>query len=471
MSRFLNVVILILALLSSIVIARLLTTTTSFVTIAFVAAIAVVVPTFIKPSIGVYILTISMLLSPEIKLAELAERAIIVRLDDIFIIVVSITWLVRSAIYKQAKLFKKTPLNIPVILYIAICITSSLLGVLRGTAPPIISFFHTMKYIEYLLLYFVVVNTIDSLPQVKKILGLALAVSIIVTIHAYYQMSLGSSPYCPFDIERGLVESATLGGYLIIVFSMLLGMIVYEKKLTVLLLYLLLFVINIQPFIRTLSRVSYLSFAVLAVFFIFMTKKRRFLYLGTLLVGLFIFFTTSRGLIETMQQRIKYTVSGAGRPTAARVAGLDLSLEESAATRVKSWRMIFTDFLPKNPLLGRGISILRVEGQIPLVIGTTGVLGLIVFSWMLVVIWRETRKLHKTHNDTFVQAISLGFSTAFIGIFTHSLTTNTFIIIRIMEPFWLITGLIMVLRNAQDFQQISDFSGSVSDERIMRGSI
>ena len=253
MSRTLNIIILVIALLSSIFIAKLLTTSTSFITLAFVAAIAVIIPTFIKPSVGVYILAISMLLSPEINVLEMPARSIIVRLDDIFIIVISLTWLVRNAIYKQAKLFKKTPLNKPIMLYIVVCILSSTLGVLRGDTSPMIAIFYTMKYIEYLLLYFVVVNTIDSLSQVKRILGLALVVSIIVTIHAYYQISLGNSPYCPFDIEKGIVESATLGGYLLIVFGMLLGMIVYEKKLPVLMLFVLLFVIRFYPF-RALAK-------------------------------------------------------------------------------------------------------------------------------------------------------------------------------------------------------------------------
>ena len=450
MSRTLNIIIFVIALLSSIFIAKLLTTSTSFITLAFVAAIAVIIPTFIKPSVGVYILAISMLLSPEINVLEMPARSIIVRLDDIFIIVISLTWLVRNAIYKQAKLFKKTPLNKPIMLYIVVCILSSTLGVLRGDTSPMIAIFYTMKYIEYLLLYFVVVNTIDSLSQVKRILGLALVVSIIVTIHAYYQISLGNSPYCPFDIEKGIVESATLGGYLLIVFGMLLGMIVYEKKLPVLMLFVLLFVINIPPFVQTVSRASYLSFAFILIGFFILTKKRRFLYLTALLVGMVIFLSTSKGLIELMSYRIKYTTAGTfAQTTPTRIAGVNLVIEESAAIRVEFWRRIFTQYLPTHPLLGTGVSKLNVEGQIPLVIKETGLFGLTAFLWMLITIWKETRRLYDTHPDNFVKGIALGFLTAFIGILGQSLTTNTFIIIRIMEPFWLIAGLIMVLRTEQ----------------------
>jgi len=41
--------------------------------------------------------------------------------------------------------------------------------------------------------------------------------------------------------------------------------------------------------------------------------------------------------------------------------------------------------------------------------------------------------------------LTLGFIAGFIGLTVHALTANTFIVIRIMEPFWFIAGIIMVL--------------------------
>jgi hypothetical protein len=39
----------------------------------------------------------------------------------------------------------------------------------------------------------------------------------------------------------------------------------------------------------------------------------------------------------------------------------------------------------------------------------------------------------------------MGFLDGFVGLLVHSIGTNTFIIVRIMEPFWFFLGIITVL--------------------------
>jgi len=39
----------------------------------------------------------------------------------------------------------------------------------------------------------------------------------------------------------------------------------------------------------------------------------------------------------------------------------------------------------------------------------------------------------------------MGFIAGFVGLVVHSLGTNTFILVRIMEPFWFFVGIIAVL--------------------------
>jgi len=41
--------------------------------------------------------------------------------------------------------------------------------------------------------------------------------------------------------------------------------------------------------------------------------------------------------------------------------------------------------------------------------------------------------------------MSTGFIAAFVAILIQSLTTNTFIIIRVMEPFWVIAAIVILL--------------------------
>jgi hypothetical protein len=48
-------------------------------------------------------------------------------------------------------------------------------------------------------------------------------------------------------------------------------------------------------------------------------------------------------------------------------------------------------------------------------------------------------------DDELYKGLTLGFIAGFIGLTIHAVTANTFIIIRIMEPFWFFTGIIMML--------------------------
>lgn len=45
----------------------------------------------------------------------------------------------------------------------------------------------------------------------------------------------------------------------------------------------------------------------------------------------------------------------------------------------------------------------------------------------------------------FFRGLTVGFFAGFIGLLFHALGANTFIIVRIMEPFWFFAGIIVVL--------------------------
>ncbi len=49
---------------------------------------------------------------------------------------------------------------------------------------------------------------------------------------------------------------------------------------------------------------------------------------------------------------------------------------------------------------------------------------------------------------------SLGFIADFIGLAIHALTANTFIILRIMEPFWFIAGMVIMLPTLKEEESL-----------------
>jgi predicted lipid-binding transport protein (Tim44 family) len=57
-------------------------------------------------------------------------------------------------------------------------------------------------------------------------------------------------------------------------------------------------------------------------------------------------------------------------------------------------------------------------------------------------------------DDDLYKGLVLGFMAGFIGLAIHALTANTFIIIRIMEPFWFVTGIIMMLPKVKEEEEL-----------------
>ncbi len=59
-------------------------------------------------------------------------------------------------------------------------------------------------------------------------------------------------------------------------------------------------------------------------------------------------------------------------------------------------------------------------------------------------------------DDKLYKGLSLGFIAGFIGLAIHALTANTFIILRIMEPFWFITAIIMMLPTLEEEEPLQE---------------
>ncbi|MDD5765819.1 MAG: hypothetical protein PHW79_06205, partial [Candidatus Marinimicrobia bacterium] len=109
--------------------------------------------------------------------------------------------------------------------------------------------------------------------------------------------------------------------------------------------------------------------------------------------------------------------------------------------------------IKKHPLLGFGITGWRfLDAQYMRVLIETGVVGLFFFVYMLVQILKNTRKIYMNSQIPFLKTFAQGFYIATISMMTHSLGANTFIIIRIMEPFWFICGLVISIPNIEKIE-------------------
>jgi len=424
------------------VIAIGLTLTTPTVGMQAVVGFLIVLTAVTSVSAALYLLIASMLLSPEIAIGRIEGRGVggrelSFRMDDILLVVIGVSWLVKNIIYRELALFHETPLNRPIAVYMVICVVSTLVGVLNGHVRPLTGFFFVLKYFEYFFVFFMVVNHVRSQQQVVRLVAALLAVGLIISLYAISQIPSGQRASAPFEGESG--EPNTLGGYLVFLLAVMTGLLLHVQFVPIRIALSVLGGFAVLALMATLSRSSYLAGAVLLTA-VGLTQWRRPRVLTLLLVIIALIPLLAPANVK---QRVNETFFGrqyGGEIKVGRV-GLDLSTTE----RLKSWAYVLKDWV-HDPILGRGITgYAWADAQYVKIIGETGLAGLVAFGFIIYRLWRCAREAFLSETDPFAKGLAHGFLLGLVAMLAHGVGANTFIIIRIMEPFWLCAGLVMLL--------------------------
>jgi len=406
------------------------------ITLALTLSALIFIITLVNTDIGLAVLIFSMLFSPEIILGQVPGRDIIIRFDDFLLIVITLAWLAKTAINKGMALFVKTPLNKAIGIYILVCLVSTLRGAALGYVNPAKGLFYVLRYFEYFLLYILVVNHIHSRKQIRFFLNAFFITCALVSIYGILQIPSGVRVSAPFEGEVG--EPNTFGGYLLLILCIAIGIFLQNVPQRLKLTLAGLCILIIFPFLYTLSRASYLAIIFSFLTFVIMSKRR--FVLVTAMVAIIILGLTIKP--EVVFSRVKYTFQEK-QESLAKIG--NIYFDASSSARIFSWRDSFQVW-KKNPILGRGVTGYRfIDGQYIRTLPELGIIGVLALLWLLWSIFKHSLAVHKKMDDEFYKGLILGFIAGFIGLTIHALTANTFIVIRIMEPFWFIAGIVMVL--------------------------
>jgi len=405
-----------------------------------IAAIMVFLITLVRTNFGLVILVFSMLLSPEIQVATLQHvvyRAVVLRIDDLLLFVVFIAWIVKIAVRKEWGILRQTPLNLPIALYLLVCLLATFRGIISNEVSPTTSFFYFLKYIEYFMIYFMFTNNIHSRKQVRMFMIPFLITAACVSIYAISEIPTGRRVSAPFEGVEG--ECNTLAGYLILVISACLGSFLYSKSSVRRWLWGGMICLAIVPFVYTLSRGGYVGLICAYIALIVLTRKKKALLIWIFcLIMAFFPMIVPRRVIE----RVNSTFEPAKE---VEIFGTTLRLETSAAQRIEVWTWIFEKWKAK-PLIGYGVTgVGFVDNQYARVLGEVGALGFLIFIWLLVSIYRNLFQIFKTTQGDYYKGLAMGVLAGFAGICAQAFTGNTFIIVRVMEPFWFLIACVMVL--------------------------
>jgi O-antigen ligase len=433
---------LILLLIVLVAFAFMIPVLSSFQTFALTAGMAIFIVGFASTDIALYILIFSMLLSPEFVVGTTEGaalgRGVTLRLDDFLIVIIGMSWLAKMSIKKELGLFLKTSLNRPIAYYIIICLISTLLGAMFGTVSLKTGFLFVLKYFEYMIIYFMVANHLENKKQIRNYLWAMLITCAIVSVMGIAQIPGGGRVSAPFEGEVG--EPNTFGGYLVFMISIALGLLLASNSFRDQLLYGLLAFLSAVPLIYTQSRTSYVAAIPTALAFVWLSERRNWVIAAVLLVGISLPFIAP----EPARERVTYTLTqGRTQKDAVEVGGV--KLDTSLSARLRSYKAATEDWV-EHPILGYGVTGYKfLDTQYLRVITETGLVGLITFLLLMFTIFRQGYRVFKGTTDPFYKGLAAGYLAGFIGLLCHALGANTFIIVRIMEPFWFLTAMVMMI--------------------------
>ena len=413
-------------------------------TMGVLAAVTLFALVFVRTDFGLYVVVFSMLLSPEFGASSgggIAEgRTIMVRSEDFILIVIGMAWLAKTAVNKELGIVAKTPLNKPILLYIVANIVSTLIGVLMGNVNGTSGFFYVLKYVEYFVVYYMIVNNEDDRDHARRLVIAAFLTAAIVSLVGIAQIPSGERVSAPFEGEIG--EPNTFGGYLLFMIAIAAGVALETHRLRLRAMCVALIGLMTLPFAFTLSRASYLgvvpAFLVLAWF----TRQRKFM------VGLILLLVVCSPILAfvaptAVTQRILYTFEPERGQATVRFG--HLAFDPSTSARLISFQAAMEGFT-RRPIFGYGVTgFAFMDAQYARVLVETGLVGLAAFLALVWAVLKSGMTAFRELREDEDRGIALGFLAGTVGLLIHAIGSNTFIIVRIMEPFWFFAGVIVML--------------------------
>jgi hypothetical protein len=408
-----------------------------------VIGIIVILFTLIDIEFGIYCLVAGMLLSPDIELPwpKLPSRTVVVRVDDLMILMVGAAWFAQTAVRGKLDNLASTPLNKPILWFTFLTILSTARGSFTGSVGhPLTAFFYVLKFSEFFLLYLLVVNTISNETQIRRIMVAYFLTVIVVVVWstwtAVIERSVGRAT-TPFESHE---EPGTLGGYLLFSFALAFGLLTYVGNFLHRLFYMALMAAIIPPFLYTLSRGSYMAFLPMFLTVLFLSRRKA---IPIFLLVIFVF--ASPWLPQVTVERVEYTFQNRIQSAVEPGDESEVVLDPSSAARLERYDGVIRQW-QYRPLLGQGVTgVGFVDSQVVRVLGEVGILGLLTLFWIFKNLFQTTFRLYRVLEPGYMKGLVLGMMAGTVGLIFHGATANTFTIVRIAGPFWILVGLSFVI--------------------------
>ena len=261
-------------------------------------------------------------------------------------------------------------------------------------------------------------------------------------MYGLIQIPGGGRVSAPFEGEVG--EPNTFGGYLVFMGAVAVALLDHLRDIRLRLGLAVLLVILLVSLLYTQSRTSYL--AVIPAYLVFSLFSRRRFYL---IAGLIVILALSPLIIPRVaKERIAFTFM---QPEAkGQIEFGKVRLDTSVSARIIGYKQGLSDWR-KSPITGYGVTGYHfMDAQYPRILVETGIIGMLAFLWLIYSLFRVSLITWRDSHYELLRGLSVGLIAGLVGLLVHAIGANTFIIVRIMEPFWCLAGIVMALSQLND---------------------
>ena len=372
-----------------------------------------------------------------------------IHVTSVFILGIIVLWLMTKTLTMK---YVRTKLDLPIFCFITVYATFVGIHFLRGNADRT-GFLRAIQTIEYVILYFLVVDLFNTRKQIERLLYLfftAIALETIAAIaHYYLGLSWIDKFYTLESQHRAYAMVGTFSGehngfvhYILLGIMLILGFALRTKEARKKTLLCLSLIPLVYCWLFSMSRTAYVTlpagiFVLLFIDKMHVLKRIKRIVLATVLTVAMIFAVSSCGVFRLVRARgiTIHTVLS------------ESPYSGSIGTRTKGvWDVVSEVFFSRNPfdtVFGIGIPEEVIHNGFAKVLYNAGVVGLVVYIWLVFSILRTSlRTLKMTpRTDGFMNSFSVGFTGALIVGFTiFNFSVCVISVHKVIGTTWILLG-------------------------------
>jgi len=363
-------------------------------------------------------------------------------------------WVLRVLAMKRLHLVRN-PLNIP----IAAFLVAVAIGVIMA-----VDFKYSLKRymsLGWISIFFLVVNNVKDVTRFKKLVRILILITTIAGAYGIFQHLtkidfFGNVKHLHLPLARstGFFDGpATFGNYILLLLPVIIGLSSYSKTRREKRWLQLSSLIILTAIIFSYGRAVWMGLIVGLIFMSILRSKRLLLSIiaGIMICSIFILAFPS----SEFAQRVATTVKSKN-PVGDRIEFWEGSLRilrDYPITGVgwEGFRKVYPRYKPSE----EEKSVCNAHNNFVDVTVDSGLLGLGIFIWLLLTIYKVGFQIFKRLDDRYFKGIAWGFLGSFTAFLIAGLSQYNFGDSEVVMLFYFLLGMVMVIPRIKESNKSS----------------